>query len=156
MHNQVVTVNSRRYDLSIKRSWKCRLIERSDPFLLFVGEFECDVEHPDLGLIKRGTISYEYYWLDRWYNVFRFHEPNGDFRNYYCNINRPPQFGNGVLDYVDLDIDIVVWPDWRYVILDTNEYEQNSEFFNYDSVTRSSVANATRCLIEIIEAHDLP
>ncbi|HEY2866232.1 MAG TPA: DUF402 domain-containing protein, partial [Pyrinomonadaceae bacterium] len=105
-----VLVISRSYDLTVRRSWKAQLTGSAPPLVELVGEFDRDVEHPDLGLIAQGTVSYEYYWLDRWYNVFRFNEPDGKFRNYYCNINMPPRFEDGVLDYVDLDIDVVVWP----------------------------------------------
>ena len=42
--------------------------------------------------LHRERISLEYYWLDRWYNVFRFSDPDGKLRNYYCNVNVPPQF----------------------------------------------------------------
>ncbi|MBC7900349.1 MAG: DUF402 domain-containing protein, partial [Saprospiraceae bacterium] len=131
MRNEIITVNSRKYDLSIRRSWNCRLAERLDPLLTFVGEFETDVNHPDLGFIRRGTVSYEYYWLGRWYNVFRFHEPGGEFRNFYCNINMPPSFENNVLDYVDLDIDILVWEDGSYKILDLEEFETNAVKYKY-------------------------
>ena len=34
--------------------------------------FDEEIEHDLLGTIPSGTISTEYYWLDRWYNVFRF------------------------------------------------------------------------------------
>lgn len=124
--------------------------------LTFVGLFEGDIEHPDLGHIVSGTISYEYYWLDRWYSIFCFYEPDGTFRNYYCNINMPPEFENGVLDYVDLDIDILVWPDSRYQILDEAEYEENAERFCYPAAVTSAVAAAFAELIVIIENGQLP
>src|SRR5437773_623966 len=100
-----ITVISRNYDLSIRRKWKGRLIRHSLPLIELVGEFDRDVAHPELGIISRGTLSYEYYWLDRWYNVFRFDKPCGELRSYYCNINMPPKFEGDVIDYVDLDID---------------------------------------------------
>lgn len=156
MSTQKITVNSRKYDQSIRRSWKCELMEQSGKMLVFGGIFADDVTHTDLGYIKRGTISYEYYWLDRWYNVFRFHEPNGEFRNYYCNINMPPKFANGVLDYVDLDIDVLVWPGSTYKILDEAEYEENALKFEYPEAVRSNAVAALSELIELIENHELP
>jgi protein associated with RNAse G/E len=99
--------------------------------LVLVGEFKNEVRHSKLGVIRRGTVSYEYYWLDRWFNVFRFHEPGGELRNYYCNVNLPPSFENGVLDYIDLDIDVLVWRDFKYEILDLDEFEQNAVLYGY-------------------------
>ena len=148
MNNEVVTINSRKYDNTIRRSWNCRLVENRDPLLIFVGEFETDVNHSDLGFIRRGTVSYEYYWLVRWYNVFRFHEPNGSFRNFYCNVNMPPVFTDGVLDYVDLEIDVLVLPDFSYKILDIAEFNANAVKFAYPAEV---VFRAERALEEILQ-----
>ena len=126
-----VTIHSRKYDGSINKSWTVNLLKYHNPLLLFIGIFENEFEHQDLGLIRRGTISYEYYWLGKWFNVFRLHEADGIFRNFYCNINMPPKFENDVLDYIDLDIDILVDKDLTYKILDRTEFEQNSKLYQY-------------------------
>ena len=147
---KLITINSRKYDGEIHRSWKAELIEQKDSRLKFVGEFDQEIKHLHLGVIRRGTISYEYYWLDRWYNVFRFHEPNGDFRNFYCNINLPPKFENDVLDYVDLDIDVLVWKDFSCSILDLEEFEENALIFKYPAelITKTK-ANLAKLLYQI-------
>jgi len=121
-----------------------------------IGEFETGVAHPDLGVIDRGTISYEYYWLDRWYNVFRFHEPHGEFRNYYCNINLPPTFENGILDYVDLDIDLLVDRQGRVKILDVDEFERNARLFSIPDTVCRSAKLAVDELITLIEKRNFP
>ena len=96
-----------------------------------VGVFDAAVDHADLGRISKGTVSFEYYWLDRWYNVFRFLEPDGSLRNLYCNICMPPKFSGETLDYVDLDIDLVIWPDGSVVTLDEVDFADNAAKFQY-------------------------
>lgn len=152
----VVTINSRKADGSIRRSWSCELLERRDAEVLFVGIFETQIDHPDLGHIAKGTVSYEYYWLDRWYNIFAFYEPDGTFRNYYCNVCVPPVYDSNVLDYVDLEIDIVVWPDWTFSILDEDEYESNAAIYGYSEAVRANAAAALEQLQEMIVRKDLP
>ena len=156
MASKEVTINSRKYDLSLRRSWTCELVEQCDPLLVFVGVFDEDLAHPGLGEIKSGTISYEYYWLDRWYNVFRFHEPDGGFRNYYCNINMPPTFENGVLDYVDLDIDVLVWKDAVYEVVDRDDFEANVLKYGYPDSIREKVEETLVHLIGEIKAQNFP
>jgi len=124
--------------------------------LVFRGVFETGILHPDLGDIKRGTISYEYYWLDRWYNVFCFYEPDGAFRNHYCNINMPPVFEDTVLDYVDLDIDVVAWPEGNLRILDEAEYAENSVKFSYPEALRTQVSAALAEIVAMIKNRRLP
>jgi protein associated with RNAse G/E len=117
--------------MKVRRTWTCELLQHTPDLIEAVGVFDLDVEHPGLGSISRGTVSREYYWPERWYNVFRFHEPDGRFRNYYCNISMPPTFDDGVLDYVDLDIDVVVWEDLRYDVLDRDDFERNGLKYGY-------------------------
>lgn len=144
------TINSRKFDKSIHRSWKAELLERNSAFLKFAGVFDDEIIHPHLGVIRRGTVSYEYYWLDRWYNIFEFHEPEGDLRNFYCNINLPPRFENGVLDYIDLDIDVLVWKDFSYKILDLDDFKENSVKFSYsDEIIEKAFLNVEKLKLKI-------
>ena len=154
--DEEVLVISRSFDQSVRRSWKARLAGLSPPLIELIGEFDRDVEHDDLGAISLGTVSHEYYWLDRWYNVFRFHEPDGKFRNYYCNINMPPKFEDGVLDYVDLEIDIVVWPDGRQDILDRADFEASAKRFGFTDDLRAKVEKALRETLGMIGERQFP
>ena len=151
-----ITINSRKFDGKIHRSWKANLIDETNEIFLFVGEFETEVRHPHLGVIRPGTISYEYYWKDDWFNVFRFHQPDGKFRNYYCNINKPPFFKDNTLDYVDLDIDILVWEDFSFQILDLDEFDENVRKFGYSENLQNKVQKILSTLLGLIKSKTFP
>ena len=144
------TINSRKYDGSIRRSWNCEFIASTDDAIDLVGRFEIAVEHPDLGRIEMGTVSRERFYLNRWYNYFRFEHPDGTLRNYYINICMPPEIGDGVLDYVDLDIDLIVWPDGEWKILDRDEFEINADLYGYPEDVRRSAIGALEDIISVI------
>lgn len=146
---QLITVNSLRPDGTVRRSWTCRPVYLSGELIIVEGVFAETVEHPDLGVIRPGTISREYYWTRRWYNVFRFSEPEGRLRNYYCNIAMPPRLGSNTLDYIDLDIDLVVWPDRSTDVLDLDDFRRNSEKFDY---TKETIEKAEAALAELTAA----
>lgn len=129
--NKSFTINSRKFDGSIHRSWRADLMEEKNSLLVFEGVFETEINHSHLGIIRPGTVSYEYYWTDRWYNIFRFHEPEGSLRNFYCNVNQPPVLNGSILDYVDLDIDVLVWKDFSFEVLDVDEFKDNAKKFKY-------------------------
>lgn len=153
---KIVTINSRKFDGKIHRSWKARWIKKKGSLLVFVGEFEEEVKHSNLGLIRRGTLSYEYYWLNRFYNVFRFHEPDDSLRNFYCNINLPPTFENYVLDYVDLDIDVLVWQDFSFEILDLDDFAENSKKYGYSKELIQKVEENLKGVLDLIENKKFP
>ena len=146
MSDPSITVNSRKFDGSISRTWHCQPVEITTDSVVLVGQFEKDVVHPDLGTISAGTISYEFFWPRRWYNVFRFHQPDGSIRNYYFNISMPYSFESGQLDFIDMDIDVIVWPDGTLQVVDLDEFEKNKVKYQFPE---NVVATAKQTLGEI-------
>ena len=118
--------------------------------------FDREIEHDLLGTISRGTLSVEYYWLDRWYNVFRFGGPDGALRNFYCNVNQPPSLNDHVLSYVDLDIDVVVNPDFSFQVLDLDEFEKNAVRYGYPLELQANARRALKELTNLIETRAFP
>jgi hypothetical protein len=153
---QEVIVRACKFDGAEHRRWRARLLSRDASLLVLDARFEDEIRHALLGTLRRGTLSVEYYWLDRWYNVFRFHEPTGELRNYYCNVNVPPTFDGRVLSYVDLDMDILVAPDLSYSIVDEDEFEANAALFDYPLHVRERAQNALAELVSMIEARRFP
>ena len=119
-------------------------------------EFEFDVQHHLLGDIPRGTRTIEYYWLDRWYNVFRFLKADGSTRLYYCNVNMPPKLEGDALTYIDLDIDILVQPDLSYRVLDLDEFAANAGRYGYSEEIKFQADAAVAELISMIETRQFP
>jgi uncharacterized protein len=153
---QEVIVSACKYDGTEHRRWPARIAERDDNLLILDAEFTEDIHHQLLGTVARGTTSIEYYWLDRWYNIFRFLKPNGELRNFYCNVNVPPTFDGRVLSYIDLDIDILVAPDLTYQIVDEDEFESNAARYNYPPKIRASAYLALTELVSLIEKRGFP
>ena len=60
--------------------------QREGSLLVLNAEFDCDVRHHLLGDIHRGTRTIEYYWLDRWYNIFQFLNDENRRLSFTCNI----------------------------------------------------------------------
>ena len=153
---EIVRVDSYKFDGRLHRSWKGELARREGSLLVLDAKFETEVVHPLLGTIEPGTHSVEFYWMDRWYNVFRFTEPCGAVRNFYCNVNEPPRLENGTLSYVDLDVDVLVAPDLTYRVLDLDEFEINSRLYGYPADVRRNVGAALEELRSLIEARQFP
>jgi len=152
----MITVRAYKYDGSEHRSWNAKVLRREGSLLVLDATFDEEIKHDLLGTIASGTKSIEYYWLDRWYNVFRFAAPSGELRSYYCNVNVPPAFDGKVLSYVDLDIDILVEPDLSYRIVDLEDFEQNAERFGYSGDIQKKARQALAGLVELIEARAFP
>ncbi len=127
-----------------------------DSLIVLDAEFEYDVKHEVLGEIPRETRTTEYYWFERWYNIFQFLEKDDSTRLWYCNINTPPVLENGVLSYIDLEIDVLVQPDFTFQILDVDEFEQNAKLFGYPDEVRGEVQRAVGEVTSLIEQRQFP
>jgi uncharacterized protein len=153
---QAITVRTFKYDGTEHRRWRAQISRIENPLIVLDARFEEEINHPLLGRIAPETLSIEYYWLDRWYNIFRFVEPTGELRNFYCNVNVPPVLEGNVLSYVDLDMDILVAPDLSYTILDEDEFAANAARFKYPGEVVRRAHGALGELINLIEERAFP
>ena len=153
---EAITVCTYKYDGTEHRRWRAEVARRENSLLILNAKFEEEIQHPQLGIIECGTSSIEFYWLDRWYNIFRFHQPSGELRNFYCNINVPPVFHRKMLSYIDLDLDILVAPDLSYVILDEDEFKTNAARVNYPLEVQRRSHQALEQLITLIDSRQFP
>ena len=149
-------VRSYKYDGLLHRTWAAELIHRVGSLIVLDAKFPEEIIHDLLGTIASGTHSLEYYWLDRWYNIFRFAQPNGELRNYYCNVNVPPTFADEILSYVDLDLDILVAPDFSYQVLDEEDFESNAQIYRYPEEIQQNARRAVEELVEMIQVRAFP
>jgi protein associated with RNAse G/E len=152
----LITVKTFKLDGKPHRTWKAELVRQEGPLLVLDGTFASDIEHELLGTIAAGTRSVEYYWMERWYNVFHFSQPNGELRNYYCNISVPPSFDGSILSYVDLDLDILVAPDFSYQTLDVDDFERNCQAYGRSNEIREHAQLASDEVIGMIQARQFP
>jgi protein associated with RNAse G/E len=73
--------------------------------------------------LRRGDRFIETFYADRWYNVFEMHDRDNDrLKGWYCNIGRPAEIGESSVSYIDLALDLLVYPDGRQLVLDEDEF----------------------------------
>jgi len=151
-----VYVRSYKYDGRLQREWPARFVRSEGSLIVVEGFFAGEVVHPLLGVIKAGTRSTEFFWTDRWYNVFLFREPTGEARNFYCNLGTPARLADGALSFVDLDVDVLVRTDFSFQILDEEEFEAHAELYVYPPLYRRRVQESIVELVSLIEGRQFP
>lgn len=151
-----ITVRALKHDGRVHREWKACLTERRGTLVVLDAVFDCEIRHPLLGTIAVGTRSIEYYWTDRWYNIFRFIEPDGRLRNHYCNINTPAQLEGDTLAFTDLDIDVLVAPDFSVRVLDEDEFALHAVELNYPADLQRQARAALAELLALVDSRGFP
>jgi protein associated with RNAse G/E len=102
-----------------------KVLKRTQSLIVLEAFFDRDeVQVEDL-LLHRGDKFIEFYYTDRWYNVFEVHNPaDNHIKGWYCNICHPAEFSAESLAYKDLALDLLVYPTGRQVTLDEAEFDE--------------------------------
>ena len=83
-------------------------------------------------VFKKADRFVEYYYSDRWYNIFVIYDrDDGKLKGWYCNIGTPAVIEDQVVSYIDLALDLWVSTDGKQTVLDQDEFEDlelNDEF----------------------------
>jgi protein associated with RNAse G/E len=101
------------------------LLSRDEHSIVLEALFDrADMPFMDV-VFKTGDRFVEYYYTDRWYNIFAVHDRDTEkVKGWYCNIGKPAVFENGVVSYVDLALDLWVSENGEQRVLDEDEFEE--------------------------------
>lgn len=82
-----------------------------------------DLDHHGLNL-KTGDRFIEWYFNDRWYNVFAIYDGQTEaLKGWYCNITRPARIEPEHIYAEDLALDLIVFPKGDWIVLDRDEFQ---------------------------------
>ena len=95
-----------------------------------------------------------FFYKKHWFNVIGQLKKYGLF--YYCNIASPYLIDGKVIKYIDYDLDLRVFPDGGFRILDRNEYNYHKKQMHYSNEIDTIVKSELSYLIEKKRAEDGP
>ncbi len=90
----------------------------------------------------------------QWYNVICMIRNNGVY--FYCNIASPCLWDGEAIKYIDYDLDLKVFPDCKYKILDEEEYNNHRKLMNYPPELDRILRNQLDELITMVENEEGP
>jgi len=83
-------------------------------------------ERPPLNLgfvvLEPGDRWTEYFYTDRWYNIFEICASDGRLKGWYCNVTRPAYISADEVAAEDLALDLWVRPTGEMRVLDEDEF----------------------------------
>jgi len=146
----VIKLNTRR-----EETWRYegRIVTRDESGALIEAFFNRD-DLPFHGIILQSNDRFlERYFKDRWYNIFEIHDRTDDrIKGWYCNITKPAEITPGKVAYVDLALDLLVYPNGDYLILDEEEFQQ----LGLNDGERENAERALEDLIQCVIEDKLP
>jgi hypothetical protein len=123
--------------------------------IVLQAEFNVDVVELGYTTFRRGDQFVEFYYWDKWFNVFQVSNPDGTLKGWYANVGLPAELkpALGELVYVDLALDVWMHPDGEFVVLDQDEFDELVK--EYAEVADAAERGRAE-LIQLAEAKQLP
>lgn len=120
---ETLTVRKHDWRGTFRYAWEGELIEDRPPVLVIAATWQGPGE-PAVGEIRfeRGDRFTEYYYLDRPHALWKIERPDGALKGWYCNVNTLPVREGTTLSFNDLILDVLVYPDGRFMALDRDEF----------------------------------
>lgn len=112
-------------------------------------------ERVDLGytVFRRGDRFIEYFYSDRWYNIFAVYDgPGPAFKGWYCNVCRPAEFTETAVRCEDLALDLWVAPNGAARVLDEDEFAA----LDLTAAERRNGREALQTLLYLAATNQLP
>ena len=136
-------IHSYKHDGSIHRAWdEAVLLDEQDDYLVF-GNDRTKVIESDGRSWKTKEPAIMYFFKNNWYNVIGQYKKDGIY--YYCNIASPFVIDDKTIKYIDYDLDLRVFPDGAFKVLDRGEYNYHKNKMHYsndiDLVLKEELSN---------------
>ena len=96
---------------------------------------------------KTKELAIIFFYKNHWFNCIAQLKSFGLF--YYCNIASPYIIDENVIKYIDYDLDLRVFPDGGYKILDQSEYNYHKKKMKYSDEIYYIVKNELKKLVDM-------
>ena len=136
-------IHGYKHDGKIHRSWdEAVLLEIHEDYLIF-GNERTKVTESDGRTWRTKEPAVLYFFRNNWYNIIGQYKKDGIY--YYCNIASPFIIEDGAIKYIDYDLDLRVFPDGSFKVLDRGEYKYHKNLMHYsekiDEILKTELTN---------------
>lgn len=122
-------IHSYKHNHAIHRAWdEAVLLEQHDDYLIF-GNERTKVIESDGRTWKTKEPAIMYFFKNYWFNIIGQLKKDGVY--FYCNIASPFIIEEGAIKYIDYDLDLRVFPDGSFKVLDRGEYNYHKIKMDY-------------------------
>ncbi len=95
-----------------------------------------------------------FFYPNSWFNIIAMIRKTGIY--YYCNIASPSLYDGEAIKNIDYDLDVKVYPDGRFDLLDEDEYLTHGEKMGYSQELKMIINDQLEKLIEKVQKKEAP
>lgn len=147
-------IHSYKHNGDIHRAWdEAILLDDCGEYLVF-GNDKTKVLESDGRSWRTKEPSILFFYKNSWYNVIGQLKADGIY--YYCNMASPFIIEDGAIKYIDYDLDLRVFPDGAFKVLDRGEYKYHKAKMNYPKEIDDILKDQLTELINLVREKKIP
>lgn len=131
----------------IHRIWDEAVVLEIDDEKMICGNNKVKITESDGRVHKANEPAVIFLYKNRWFHITGQLREYGLF--YKCDIATPYLIDNGIIKYIDYDLDLKVFPDGGFRVLDRNEYNYHRKLMNYPDEIDLILKSELTSLIEM-------
>ncbi|MGM8213738.1 DUF402 domain-containing protein [Virgibacillus sp. W0430] len=124
-----IIIESYKHNGTRHRTWKENTVLKGSEEVVIGANDKTSVVESNGRIWQTREPSIFYFHSNYWFNIIGMLRDNDIY--YYCNIGTPFLMEDQVLKYIDYDLDIKVYPDMTYELVDEDEYEEHKLKMGY-------------------------
>lgn len=128
------------------------VLEVTDDYLIVANDHTKLTEH-DGRSHRTKEPAVLFFYRKSWFNVIGQLKKQGLF--YYCNIATPYIIENKTIKYIDYDLDLRVFPDGSFKVLDRGEYKYHKQLMHYSDDIDYILKSELTSLIKMVRQKEL-
>ena len=145
-----LAIHCYKHNGQIYKSWKNAYVLDIKKDCLILGNENVLVTKQDGRTWHTKEPAIMFFYTNRWFNIIAQLKQNGLF--YYCNIASPFVIDERIVKYIDYDLDLRVFNDGAFKILDRNEYNYHKKLMKYPKEINYIIKEELTGLIEMKKA----
>jgi len=124
-----LSIHCYKHNGRIHRTWDEAIVLDIKEDCLVCGNSKTVVTEKDGATHKTKEPAILFFYTKKWFNVFAQLKKHGLF--YKCNIATPYLIDDGIIKFIDYDLDLKVFPDGGFRVLDRGEYKFHRKIMRY-------------------------
>ncbi len=130
-------IHSYKHNGKIHRAWdEAVLLEENNNYMVFGNNKTLVTESSGIKWrTKEPAIMY--FFKDCWFNVIAQIKKDGI--HFYCNIATPFVIEENTIKYIDYDLDLKIFPNGHFKVLDEREYDYHKKIMGYSEFLDKSI-----------------
>ena len=147
---KVLTVHCYKHNGNIHRPWdKTTILDETNDYLV-CGNNKVKITEATGRTHRTKETAIVFFYKKRWFHVTAQFKTNGLF--YKVDIASPFLLDDEIIKYIDYDLDVKIFPDGSFRVLDRNEYKYHKRLMRYSEKLDTILQRELTDLINMIRA----